>query len=162
MKKISKTLLSLIVIFSITFGTICVPVYADWQQNSSGWWYNKGNSYSIGWDKIDGNWYYFKYNGYMKTGWIKYNDTWYFLGSSGALDDSKTTKVMPIQYTYEQCEQIASAYFSNSHQSGYKFKIVSDKKLYDDGKYIFSIYSISGNQQLDYFAVNSVTGEITE
>lgn len=162
MKKISKTLFSLIVIISITFSTVCIPVYAEWQQNNKGWWYSNNNSYSVGWEQIDGNWYYFKYDGYMKTGWIKYDDTWYYLGSSGAVDNSKTTKVIPVQYTYDQCKQIASAYFSNSHQSGYKFKIVSDEKLYDDGKYIFTIYSANGNQQLDYFAVNAVTSEITE
>ncbi|MDR3593567.1 hypothetical protein [Clostridium sp.] len=162
MRKVKNFIVIMSVFMLITIFSP-IGVSAEWRENNQGWWYAKDNSYSIGWDMIDGNWYYFNYNGYMKTGWIKYDDIWYYLSSSGALDDLKTTKTMPAQnYTYEQCEQIADAYFSNFHQSGYKFKVVSDQKLYDNGVYYFSIFSSDGSKKLDFFGVNTITGEIVE
>ena len=38
---------------------------AEWKQDSKGWWNKVGSSWSIGWDKIDGKWYYFGQDGYM-------------------------------------------------------------------------------------------------
>lgn len=62
-----------------------VGASAAWKQNSTGWWNTEGNSYSIGLRLIDGKWYYFDSNGYMKTGWIQDWGTWYFADPSGAL-----------------------------------------------------------------------------
>lgn len=162
MNKLKKIIASFLVSISL-LGIMPVVANAEWKSNSTGWWYTNGNSWDTGWNYIDGNWYYFKYNGYMKTGWIKYDDTWYYLNSSGALDNSMTTKTMPTQnYTYEQCEQIANASFSNSHQKGYKFKVVSNKKLYDNGTYYFTIYSLDLGKDVDAISVSSITGEILE
>lgn len=38
---------------------------AEWKQDSAGWWYAEGSSYSTGWRNIDGKWYYFNSDGYM-------------------------------------------------------------------------------------------------
>jgi hypothetical protein len=158
-KKIIASFVTFLALFTIT----PVVAHAEWKSDNRGWWNTKGNSYSIGWDKIDGKWYYFKYDGYMKTGWIKYDAVWYYLSNSGALDNSMTTKTMPAQsYTYVQCEEIASAWFSNSHQRGYKFKVISDKKLYDDGKYFFTIYSMDLGKDVGFFGVSAITGEVIE
>lgn len=35
--------------------------------------------------KINGKWYFFDENGYMKTGWIKYKTKWYYCDESGAM-----------------------------------------------------------------------------
>jgi hypothetical protein len=58
---------------------------AEWKQDSNGWWNAEGSSWSIGWKQIDGEWYYFDNNGYMKTGWIENGSKWYYLYSSGAM-----------------------------------------------------------------------------
>ncbi|WP_026888672.1 PsbP-related protein [Clostridium beijerinckii] len=38
---------------------------AVWKNDSTGWWYTEGDSYSTGWKKIEGKWYYFYASGYM-------------------------------------------------------------------------------------------------
>ena len=35
------------------------------------------------WEKIKGDWYYFKDSGRMATGWHKIKGTWYFFASNG-------------------------------------------------------------------------------
>lgn len=62
-----------------------IKANAEWKQSSNWWWNSKGNSYSIGWDNINGNWYYFDNYGYMKTGWLQYGDNWYYLNSDGSM-----------------------------------------------------------------------------
>ena len=98
-----KVLLALI-IFIFVLITISSPIRANaiWNKSSQGWWYAKGSLYSIRWDKIDGNWYYFDDNGIMETGWINDSGKYYYLKDSGVLDESKTTTVMPdeIQTIY--------------------------------------------------------------
>jgi FOG: Glucan-binding domain (YG repeat) len=58
---------------------------AEWRQNNNVWWYSQGQSYATNWAKIDGQWYYFDFNGYMKTGWIKDNGNWYYLYENGTM-----------------------------------------------------------------------------
>lgn len=70
-----------------TGATISSPDTADaattWQQSGNRWWYQKGNSYSTGWDKIGGAWYYFDNAGWMQTGWQKVGGSWYYLNAGG-------------------------------------------------------------------------------
>lgn len=42
-----------------------IGVCAQWKHDSNGWWNSEGNGYSVGWRKIDGNWFYFGKDGYM-------------------------------------------------------------------------------------------------
>ena len=55
----------------------------SWKSDSSGWWFQSGSWYPTAqWLKIDGEWYYFKSNGYMASNeWIGN----YYLKSSGAM-----------------------------------------------------------------------------
>ncbi|MGM9935019.1 N-acetylmuramoyl-L-alanine amidase family protein [uncultured Clostridium sp.] len=62
-----------------------VSASAAWKQDSNGWWNTEGDSWSIGWRKIDGSWYFFGSDGYMKTGWVNDNGSWYYLSNSGAM-----------------------------------------------------------------------------
>lgn len=64
-----------------------ISASAAWKQDSNGWWNTEGSSYSTGWKSIDGSWYYFGSNGYMKTGWVNDNGSWYYLSTNG---DMKT------------------------------------------------------------------------
>lgn len=51
------------------------------------WWYkHKDGSYTkADWEKIEGEWYYFDYKGYMCTGWIVVKDKDYLLYSNGKM-----------------------------------------------------------------------------
>ena len=88
MKKLTKALMTILVATQITGAT---AANAAWKQDSNGWWNTKGCGYSIGWENIDGQWYYFGQDGYMKTGWIKDGDKWYFLDKVTGAMLSNTT-----------------------------------------------------------------------
>ena len=81
--KIIKRIMALAITTITVIGMPAVGASANWRQNNNGWWNLKGNGYSIGWERIGGNWFYFNQNGYMKTGWIKDGDKWYFLNPNG-------------------------------------------------------------------------------
>ena len=65
---------------------------AAWRNDSKGWWNTEGNSYSIGWRQLDGNWYHFDSVGYMKTGWVQDGESWYYMNpvSDGTKGSMKT------------------------------------------------------------------------
>lgn len=87
--KLTKIITSSLIITS-TLALSSSGVSAEWKQDSNGWWNSEGNSWSIGWKQIDGKWYYFDDDGYMKTGWIQTGDKWYYLYSSGAMATNTT------------------------------------------------------------------------
>lgn len=86
----TKLFKKVIVIIILCMGIIPVGANAEWKQNSTGWWYTQGNSYSIGWNQIYGQWYYFNSNGYMKTGWLNDGGTWYYLNPNGSMAANTT------------------------------------------------------------------------
>ena len=61
------------------------PTYSaksEWIQADDGrWWYRHADgSYTRdGWEKIDGEWYYFDVDGWMVTGWVHWGTNWYYL-----------------------------------------------------------------------------------
>ena len=85
--KLIKKIMALTIATITVIGMPAVGASASWRQNNNGWWNSKGNDYSVGWDRIGDNWFYFNQNGYMKTGWLKDGDKWYFLNQKG---DMKT------------------------------------------------------------------------
>lgn len=66
----------------------------NWKVDSKGWRYSlKNGGYATNiWGTIDGFWYYFGSDGYMKTGWVYYKDGWYYLNpeSDGKKGQMKT------------------------------------------------------------------------
>ncbi|EHI98355.1 cell wall binding repeat-containing protein [Clostridium sp. DL-VIII] len=62
-----------------------ISASAEWKHDNSGWWNTEGSSYSVGWESIDGVWYYFGSDGYMKTGWVNDGGIWYYMQPSGAM-----------------------------------------------------------------------------
>lgn len=58
-----------------------------WVKNQKGWWYRLSDgSYAKGWrkclwskEKVNGSWFLFGDDGYMKTGWQKVGGKWYYL-----------------------------------------------------------------------------------
>jgi len=85
--KLIKRIMALAITTMTVIGMPTVGASANWRQNNNGWWNLKGNAYSVGWEQIANNWFYFNPDGYMKTGWIKDGDNWYFLSPNG---DMKT------------------------------------------------------------------------
>lgn len=62
---------------------------AGWHLSSYGnWWYQAPDStgeYAVGWNKIDGEWYYFNSSGILLQGqWKKWNHHWFYPKDSGA------------------------------------------------------------------------------
>lgn len=58
-----------------------------YDEDKSKWWYkhSDGSYTKADWEKIDGEWYYFDYKGYMCTGWIVVKDKDYLLYSNGKM-----------------------------------------------------------------------------
>lgn len=73
----------------ITINFCTVQANAAWKKDSKGWKYDfeYGNTIAEGKKyNIDGKWYYFDEQGYMKTGWCKNaNAEWYYAYSDGSL-----------------------------------------------------------------------------
>lgn len=80
-----KILVGVLTTLSILSTSAPVIAHAEWNSNSNGWWYNQGSSWATGWNEIDGQWYYFDTNGYMKKGWLKDGANWYYLAPSGEM-----------------------------------------------------------------------------
>lgn len=66
-----------------SYARVSAPVYVDsqqgyWYSYGSGRWcfYLVGGSYVKDWGYIDGDWYYFDRNGWMKTGWQLIGDNY--------------------------------------------------------------------------------------
>ncbi len=56
-----------------------------WKKIDGSWFYfdKESSDMQTGWKKIDGYWYFFNGGGYMKTGWIKQGNKWYYLNTGG-------------------------------------------------------------------------------
>ncbi len=55
---------------------------AQWKTSEDGkkWWYDHGDrSYAVGWEKINGEWFFFDDNGWMVVGWLQRGSRWYYL-----------------------------------------------------------------------------------
>ncbi|RII31877.1 hypothetical protein D2A34_26290 [Clostridium chromiireducens] len=89
MKKFKKLTTSFVASLTL-LAVVPVAAQAEWKESSNGWWYSQGSSYSTSWKNIDGQWYYFGSDGYMKTGWIKDNGNWYYLNGDGTMARNTT------------------------------------------------------------------------
>ena len=92
-----SNLLKRISVLTITVATLLttlsIGVSASWKQDSKGWWNTEGNSYSIGWKKIDSKWYYFDKSGYMTHNTIVDG---YYINSKG-IGVATTMEDVPIK-----------------------------------------------------------------
>ncbi|OOM75644.1 DUF4362 domain-containing protein [Clostridium sp. BL-8] len=87
--KLSKTIVNTIAV-AVLLVSNPIGASAEWKQDNNGWWNSEGSSWSVGWKEIDGKWYYFDNNGYMKTGWVQDEGKWYYLYDNGALAQNTT------------------------------------------------------------------------
>lgn len=175
-KKYLKKLMALGIIVTSVLALNPIGASAEWRQDSNGWWYADGSTWYMGWKLINGNWYYFDTNGYMKTGWIadfKFNSggnyeitdvTYYYLSSNGSVDNSKTTKTLPseIKKAYDILANFESDYsknlyfdeIENTKNSNY-YDNLNKFGLSGDVAYRFEI-NIGGDtcDELDYYTTS--------
>ena len=62
------------------------PILTGWQKQNGNWYYYDANgNKSTAWQLIGGKWFYFNSSGVMQTGWRKLSGKWYYFNSSGAM-----------------------------------------------------------------------------
>lgn len=89
--KLTKVIASSLIAISVIAFTP-TGVNADWIQNDNGrLWYREGNSWATGWRYINGTWYYFYSDGYVRKGWLQDTDgKWYYLYNNGEMAKNTT------------------------------------------------------------------------
>ncbi|BCZ46403.1 hypothetical protein psyc5s11_24700 [Clostridium gelidum] len=136
--KLTKTIASLLILSSIL---VLNPIgaNAEWKQDSNGWWNTEGTSYSVGWKEIDGKWYYFGQDGYMKTGWIKYGGKSYYLNSDGSMAHDATIDGLTVgsDGAWNQIAGTSSIRLSNVNPNATTISGVASVKFGDITKIVF-------------------------
>ena len=56
-----------------------------WQKIEGTWYYFTDGKAAVGWKQISGKWYFFDPSGAMQVGWKQIGGKWYYLNSSGAM-----------------------------------------------------------------------------
>lgn len=88
MKK--HVLLTAVLAMCLSLSTAFTSLAGQWQQDSTGWWYQDDNGgYLVNqWKELNGTWYYFNQDGYMvSNAWVGN----YYLGYDGAMLTNTTT-----------------------------------------------------------------------
>lgn len=122
-----------------------LPIRANaaWKQDSVGWWYEEGNSWTTGWKQIGEGWYYFDNSGYMKTGWVAINGSWYYFKSNGEMVVDgiidgyalgKDGKMISPDYYKTQVKLAEDQAISNAMNNSQAVVIEDVKKTDDSGK----------------------------
>lgn len=74
---------------SMTFLDLSGNPVSGWQKINGNWYYfdpaNSSQAVTTAWAMVNNKWYYFNDYGIMVTGWVKVKDVWYYLGVDGAM-----------------------------------------------------------------------------
>ncbi|WP_238915156.1 CAP domain-containing protein [Clostridium sp. YIM B02555] len=85
-KAFLKKIIIAVVLSTTSTALLPLGVSAEWRQNyDKTLSYTDGNSVVKGWMKISGAWYYFNFDGKMKTDWVSDNGTWYYMNNLGIM-----------------------------------------------------------------------------
>jgi hypothetical protein len=157
MIEIKKKILTLILAAGLLEGILSQNVYAasSWQKTSDGWQYYENAIIKTDWLLSDDKWYHFDDNGMMQIGWIDDKNIWYYLSDNGALDESRTTTVMPdeIRVMYD----IVNVYNDSGIVRYSSVYYVNDKGCLNEaglgGKSLYRFYSEDqlGNEISEYY-----------
>jgi glucan-binding YG repeat protein len=55
----------------------------------------------FGWQLINGKWYWFKWDGIMRTGWHLINNQWYYMDEDGTTVQNETRMINGVQYRFD-------------------------------------------------------------
>ena len=106
MKKIRTIISACLVALSVVgLNSIKANASTRWIKDYTGWWYQIDSTWAVGWKQIDGKWYYFDSNGYMKHDC--YIDI-YYLGSDGAWTSDPNKKLSSGLTLFEAAQKIQS------------------------------------------------------
>ena len=96
---------------------------AGWHKSAYGnWWYQAPDStgeYEVGWNEIEGEWYYFNQTGILlQNQWKKWNNHWFYLTDSGA-SAKNWKKIDGIWYYFNKENQMEIGWVNTGGQSYY-------------------------------------------
>lgn len=145
MLKLKKVIAnSLIVVSALILNP--TGVSAEWKRDSNGWWNIEGNSWSVGWKQIGGEWYFFDINGYMKTGWIQDGGKWYYLNDDGAMLKNITINGYKLN-SHGEWIQASQNSLSNVDSENKKIRdeaeVSNKKSLVKDGDWLYESGNLS-------------------
>ena len=93
---------------------------AGWHKSAYGnWWYQAPDStgeYAVGWNEIEGEWYYFNQRGILLYNqWKKWNNRWFYLTDSGAAAKN-WKKIAGIWYYFNKENQMEIGWIQDKEQ----------------------------------------------
>lgn len=93
---------------------------AGWHKSAYGnWWYQAPDStgeYAVGWNEIEGEWYYFNQRGILLYNqWKKWNNRWFYLTDSGAAAKN-WKKIDGIWYYFNKENQMEIGWIQDKEQ----------------------------------------------
>ena len=93
---------------------------AGWHKSAYGnWWYQAPDStgeYAVGWNEIEGEWYYFNQTGILlQNQWKKWNNHWFYLTDSGA-SAKNWKKIAGIWYYFNKENQMETGWIQDKEQ----------------------------------------------
>lgn len=139
----------LLIAFLLSMSGVFSSYAGQWKENAKGYWYQNddGTNPAASWQYINGQWYYFKPDGYMNTGWIKISDQWYYCESSGEMRTADLpTDVMTFKFNgdgscsnfYENTtpsDQAGWANYGTTSLSTWADAILQGNIVYYNGQY---------------------------
>jgi len=131
-----------ILILTATMSLImCFTALAgQWKQDSTGWWFQKddGSYPAKTIILVDGSWYYFGEDGYMKTGWYYFQEGWLGFSESGACMNPRDVNGKPVAGPLEGWVAYSGSYeatatdLANGSVIYYNRHYWSDPKAYQE------------------------------
>lgn len=133
-----KRVITIGLIVASIFTIVPIGASAEWKQDFNGWWNKEESSWSVGWKEIDGKWYYFDNNGYMKTGWVQYDNKWYYLYNDGSMAKNITIEgyILDSNGAWIQTTQNSSS--TSKENNAKNSNIVSDNAKVSDSNSMIS------------------------
>jgi hypothetical protein len=97
-----KKIISIVLAAALTFFVLGVTAFADFVSEGGKTYYETDGERQKGFEKIDGDWYYFKQaDGAMAKSWLKINGNWYYFSTKdGKMLAGKTYKIGGETYTF--------------------------------------------------------------